>query len=505
MRHQMHSLALALAAWAVAACAEDCSSLLQARAPVAQYTVVEQQEEIVWNIARGTNYTLQFFSVVPTFGADGNYIALLHEFDPVLSNYVGEHALYCSDASGVHKTQLRVYGREKGIPVSLIFHCDWPEEQSELENFEVFLENEEGKTLGKVAVNHNTPSAKHQSVACVRDVFMLDHLGLDRVNETLAYKHLVEWLEFHLYHGMDHFFVYTFGTVDDVYEEILKPYLLAGAATRIHFKTRPDFHRQRQYWSMTDCLYRSKNHATWVMPTVDRDEYFRVTGPNELFGTPSVPKNYFHTVWDAIVRHEGKREEDVKSITFDLYRFELPSRDELTISSTMRQAETQAAPFSRGEGKKGWPKFVYNVKNANSVYVHWVHSSVHGTEDLHISPSLGVANHYRSPFDFDEHEFPANVSDTTLQTDVVALEEALAARFQRNPREFLKYLSHKHPAPDVPESNWFAATDRLPTSWKAALPEYIPVDWFGGAAGHNLLAENGIFDQLKRDDLQMFG
>ncbi|CAK9012680.1 unnamed protein product [Durusdinium trenchii] len=417
-----------------------------------------------------------------------------------LTLYSRSLALYCSDASGLHKAQLRVYGREKGIPVSLIFQCDWPEELSEVENFEVFLENEEGKTLGKVAVNHNTPTAKHQSVACVRDVFMLDG-----VNETLAYKHLVEWLEFHLYHGMDHFFVYTFGTVDDVYEEILKPYLLAGAATRIHFKTRPDFHRLRHYWSMTDCLYRSKNHATWVMPTVDRDEYFRVTGPNELFGTPSVPKNYFHTVWDAIVRHEGKREEDVKSITFDLYRFELPSRDELTISSTMRQAETQAAPFSRGEGKKGWPKFVYNVKNANSVYVHWVHSSVHGTEDLHISPSLGVANHYRSPFDFDEHEFPANVSDTTLQTDVVALEEALAARFQRNPREFLKYLSHKHPAPDVPESNWFAATDRLPTSWKAALPEYIPVDWFGGAAGHNLLAENGIFDQLKRDDLQMFG
>ena len=43
------------------------------------------------------------------------------------------------------------------------------------------------------------------------------------------------------------------------------------------------------------------------MPTVDRDEYFRVTGPSELFGTPSVPKNYFHTVWDAIVRHEGWR------------------------------------------------------------------------------------------------------------------------------------------------------------------------------------------------------
>ena len=55
---------------------------------------------------------------------------------------------------------------------------------------------------------------------------------------------------------------------------------------------------------------------------------------------------------------QGKRVEDVKSITFDLYRFELPSRDELTISSTMQQAETQVAPFCRGEGKRGWPKFV---------------------------------------------------------------------------------------------------------------------------------------------------
>ncbi|CAK9086065.1 Hypothetical protein (Fragment), partial [Durusdinium trenchii] len=280
---------------------EDCNSLLQARAPVVQHTVVEQQE-IVWKIAKDINYTLQIFSIVPTFGADGNYIALLHDFDPVLANYTDEYALYCSDASGLHKTQLRVYGKETGIRLSLILKCDWPEEQSELENFEVFLENDEGKVLGKVSVNHNKPSAKHQSVACVRDIF-----ALQEASETLAYKHFVEWLEFHLYHGMDHFFVYTFGTVDDVYEEILKPYLLAGAATRIHFKTRPDFHRLRHYWSMTDCLYRSKNHATWVMPSVDQDEYFRVTGPSELFGDTSVPQNYFRTVWDAIVRHEGWR------------------------------------------------------------------------------------------------------------------------------------------------------------------------------------------------------
>ena len=44
----MLSLVLALAARAVVACEEDCSSLLQARAPVAQYTVVEQQEIAAW-------------------------------------------------------------------------------------------------------------------------------------------------------------------------------------------------------------------------------------------------------------------------------------------------------------------------------------------------------------------------------------------------------------------------------------------------------------------------
>ena len=89
------------------------------------------------------------------------------------------------------------------------------------------------------------------------------------------------------------------------------------------------------------------------------------------------------------------------------------------------------------------------------------------------------------------------------------MSQALAARFQRNPREFLKYLSHKHPAPDVHESNWFSATDRLTTSWKAALPEYIPVDWFFALPGQMMdqffLAETGMFDQLKWDDLQMFG
>lgn len=62
------------------------------------------------------------------------------------------------------------------------------QEQSELENFEVFLENDEGKVLGKVSVNHNKPSAKHQSVACVRDIF-----ALQEASETLAYKHFVEW------------------------------------------------------------------------------------------------------------------------------------------------------------------------------------------------------------------------------------------------------------------------------------------------------------------------
>lgn len=59
MRFPMQSLALALAAWAVVACEEDCNSLLQARAPVVQHTVVEQQEIAArwWeDMAKGTEY-----------------------------------------------------------------------------------------------------------------------------------------------------------------------------------------------------------------------------------------------------------------------------------------------------------------------------------------------------------------------------------------------------------------------------------------------------------------
>ena len=112
-------------------------------------------------------------------------------------------------------------------------------------------------------------------------------------------------IEFHAMHGIGHFFMYTFGHLDSVYESLLTPYMEAGLATRIHFQKRPEFHRLRHYWSINDCLYRAKSHAKWVLPTVDQDEYFRVTEP-KLFPGGQVPENYLRDVWDAIVKYQGR-------------------------------------------------------------------------------------------------------------------------------------------------------------------------------------------------------
>lgn len=54
----------------------------------------------------------------------------------------------------------------------------------------------------------------------------------------------------------------------------------------------------------------------------------------------------------------GKRMEDIHSISFDLYRFDNSPSNQLSISSTMREDDIQTAPFVRGHGKLGFPKYV---------------------------------------------------------------------------------------------------------------------------------------------------
>ena len=129
----------------------------------------------------------------------------------------------------------------------------------------------------------------------------------------------MEWLEFSLLRGIDHLFVYTFEGTDRAVMDLLMPYLESGQASRIHFQHYPPSPLRRFRHAYHDCLYRAKNHATWLLPTVDVDEYIRVVSGDLFQG--GVPQNYLNSMWDRFVERQNITRSEVHSIFFWRYRF----------------------------------------------------------------------------------------------------------------------------------------------------------------------------------------
>ena len=250
------------------------------------------------------------YSAVPSFGEDGNFIALL------LRNQFHGVPIFCAGSSRAHLTQVRIFGHA--------MLCDWPEEEKDNELFEVFLEDAQGKQLAKVTANRKSGLLKkYQTVACVRDVYLETAANTqikdaNRSAYSTMIKQLAQWLEYNWLHGVDHFFVYTYKGTDGVVKDVLEPYLQSGVATRIHFDDFPSRTQIRQKQMVNDCLYRAKSHAKWALPSLDTDEYFRITS-KEVFPGGSVPQDYMRTSWDALIKHEGKKQEEVPAINF--YKF----------------------------------------------------------------------------------------------------------------------------------------------------------------------------------------
>lgn len=182
---------------------------------------------------------------MPTFGADGNYIALLHDYDPELAQHLQREPLplvwslhacvrcsvrYCGDVGQRHRARVKVYGQEPGIPLTLHLHCSWPHAEAHAPSFQLLLETE-AERLGQMEVANLKARQKHHTVACVRDLYYMNETG-----NNSPYQLLPQWLEFHKLHGIEHFFVYTFGKPDVVIRLLLRPYLLSGLATEIHFQ-----------------------------------------------------------------------------------------------------------------------------------------------------------------------------------------------------------------------------------------------------------------------------
>ena len=177
----------------------------------------------------GRSVTLAFWSAVPSFGSDGNYIALLHPYDNgKLREDSKQLTLFCSGPHRSHLSEVRAVGGETNVAYKkhLVFFCDWPAEDAHLESFDVFLEDQWGKQLG-IVVAKRKPGLLQQyhTVACMRDVWRSPWTGLRQVPQ---------WMEFHLLHGVDHLLIYTVNIDEEGIVDLYEPYIQSGTATRIH-------------------------------------------------------------------------------------------------------------------------------------------------------------------------------------------------------------------------------------------------------------------------------
>ena len=410
----------------------------------------------------GNEMKFTIISAVPTFGPQGNYIALIlnHNIISVdpdhpsaayaddwyvkLRDYVQRNLLFCAGPNGSHVANLRLKGH---------LLCDWPTEDSHQETFEVSILDVSGTTLGTITARQ-TPDLLEQyhTVACVRDVYWED----DNPEFPFSgpFKQLVEWLEFNLLHGVDHFFIYTFAGTETASADVLMPYLNTGKASRIHFNDYPERSFDRFKNLYHDCLYRAKNHAKWLLPTVDFDEYIRMVS-GDIFGGV-VPENYLNSMWDAFLEHENFDRKDVQTISFDRYRFARSKKDELEISSRWRESTHQrvlhgknATDYS-GSDNFANPKFALNVDTVYDLWNHGASFADKGTVLLHMPDSIAVANHYRTAYgakyDGSSMEDPmANHFDEGIFHDVPKIERALTERFGEDLQTILKRLSGKRP------------------------------------------------------------
>eukprot|EP00438_Fugacium_kawagutii_P013953 Skav203419 [mRNA] locus=scaffold1743:347998:348900:- [translate_table: standard] len=297
--------------------------------------------------------------------------------------------------------------------------------------------------MGSIQITHQPKLLQqYHTMACVRDVFYDPKPFGPKTPENLyngAFKHLVQWMEWSLMHGLEHFLIYTFEGTDLAAKEVIQPYLDSGVATRVHFGFYPQQTLMRQGYVANDCLWRAKNHAKWLLTTVDTDEYV-------VFPFPRLVK-YFD--WEGILKMQGVSHSDaemVAAIFLHRVRFAIARRDEIEISSVLRENAFNSPP-----------KHVVRVKNAFRTSIHEPSDRIPGTRFVRAKPEHSFIQHYRIPKDeiieLDDYDFghddKAHVTDRRLVPEVPPLTAAIQQRFKlrtlEDVHEFLQQLSQKYP------------------------------------------------------------
>eukprot|EP00438_Fugacium_kawagutii_P033947 Skav211153 [mRNA] locus=scaffold413:361253:362614:+ [translate_table: standard] len=395
------------------------------------------------------NLDLLVVSAVPVFTQNDSYIALITEenSDPLWRRPRGQIArldhllnrrcstLFCSGPHRSHVSRIKYLGS--------VWICPWPSKERHHVFFNLHLEDAEGTDLGKFVASHDPKwLGQYKIMACIRDMFGSPEAE-DQGIHSGVFSSLVQWMEWSLMKGgVEHFLVYKFNGTDSVEENILKPYFDAGVASMVYFDSCPDHPDTRHGYTINDCLFRVKNHAEWLWPVIDIDEYLHVDGGLAHALKASVFGNL----------------DGVHSLAFKRTRFAKVAMNRLDISSTRYVPHTK-----RGRGWSNPKQFVH----VDSTYRVSTHETVLFDESkrlLEVDPNIGIIHHYRFPWNItntanmtatERYEFllldrGANATDESLLTDVASLTEALRSRFglrsSQEVEEFLQELAQT-PAP----------------------------------------------------------
>eukprot|EP00747_Dinoflagellata_sp_TGD_P181420 gnl/TRDRNA2_/TRDRNA2_35246_c0_seq2.p1 gnl/TRDRNA2_/TRDRNA2_35246_c0~~gnl/TRDRNA2_/TRDRNA2_35246_c0_seq2.p1 ORF type:complete len:503 (-),score=47.50 gnl/TRDRNA2_/TRDRNA2_35246_c0_seq2:234-1742(-) len=365
---------------------------------------------------------LRFSSAVPVFGSDESYLALLHEWnDNLWQNLSNLEPISCATPDGEHQAEVELWGGETNEPSKgfMALHCKWPSTQKWNRCHQVVLQvglAEEGTqyTSDVIEVCHD-PALQHEAsykLAACAPLSFHDPSQPDADGVVL----LPQWLEWNLNHGVEQFLFYISNYTQSAILNIFKPYVEQGLAKfvvidimhlpvermaggeAIGFETSdPRWARQLQ---ANDCLYRMKHTATWLMPTIDADEYVLFMENRLLVEALSKYTRY---------------SPPVHALTFGRLTFLHPARplDTLQISSTRREDDLEPT----------CPKYIVQPKWVNALFIHWPTSWANATVNIGLGEEVKVA-HFRTT-----NSSTTGTDDITFSSDAPELEQSLCKRF----------------------------------------------------------------------------
>ena len=106
-------------------------------------------------------------------------------------------------------------------------------------------------------------------------------------------RYLREWIEYHLWAGVDHFYIYDNGSTDNT-KEALSPYIARGIVTYHYWvEERKKYKKKQQLQIYLDAVSRYKHCTRW-MALIDADEFMALSDEGKRqFGSEKGLASFF--------------------------------------------------------------------------------------------------------------------------------------------------------------------------------------------------------------------